>query len=213
MEKQKTENMQSTKHETPHANGNGISVANTLPHASTQNIIIPIGETQPSQATDITKERPSPLPSKSSFLSNLYDYWHELKGQGTLPCKKSFSPGKFPRYIPKLCILNRSLEAADYKVSLAGDGVYKRLKLIPPMPLSAMPEEKAYNFLCTALKRVQLLNRPIFDVYYNDEALYPFSCLVMPFTDNPNFNHISSIILAFDFERYDSVSYKYESLE
>ena len=54
----------------------------------------------------------------------LFAYWASLRAQGRLPGRRDIDPGRFKRHLPTVSLIDVLCEPLDFRVRLAGTGLY-----------------------------------------------------------------------------------------
>lgn len=54
----------------------------------------------------------------------LFAYWSSLRRGGRLPCRADIDPAGFKRLLPGVCLIDVRSNPRDYRVRLAGTGLY-----------------------------------------------------------------------------------------
>ncbi len=55
----------------------------------------------------------------------LFAYWASLRSDGRLPSRRCIHPGGFKRHLPGVSLIEVSHEPRDYRMRLAGTGLYR----------------------------------------------------------------------------------------
>lgn len=59
------------------------------------------------------------------------DYWHEMRGEASLPCYRAFDPVEVPRLLPHLVVMDVVHDPADFRIRLIGEEVRAQLACNP----------------------------------------------------------------------------------
>jgi hypothetical protein len=91
----------------------------------------------------------------------MFAYWASLRREGRLPGRRQISPDSFKRHLPTVSLMDVGHEPRDYRIRLAGTGLYGVYgREITGRPLAEVYAGSAVDYWRTELAQVVRERRP-----------------------------------------------------